>query len=278
MTGSTGQTLPRSSHAAPQGPGVTGVRVLAAEWTKLTGLRSTLWVALGTVLAAASLAFALGLFVRPGDGRTAASLLVSGAVLAQLGFLVLGVLVGTGEFSTGTFRATFTAVPRRVPVLAAQVLVTSAVAVTTAVAALGASYLATAGPRAAHGLALDAVDPGTARVLVGFVLYQAGVALLGLGIGALARHATAALVTGVVLLVVVDQALATNPGRVADTVRALLPASAARLMHDDARIAALDATSLGLHLAPWAAGLVLALWALALLGAAAYRLRRHDLA
>lgn len=276
MAGSTSETLARAPRSAPARPGALFARVLAAEWTKLTGLRSTLWVALGTVAAAASLAYALGLFARPGDGRSGASLAVSGYVLAQLGALVLGVLVGTSEYSTGTFRATFTAVPRRLPVLAAQALVTTAVALGTAVAALGASLLVTTGQRAALGLALDVADPETARLLVGFVLYQTGVALLGLGVGALVRHPTAALVTGVVVLVVVDQALATNPGRVADTVRALLPGSAVRLMLDDARIAALDATSLGLHLGPWTTGLVLGVWALVLLVAAGYRLRRHD--
>ncbi len=278
MTTPTSGTLTTASRSAPPRPGVTGPRVLAAEWTKLTSLPSTLWTALGTVVAAAALAFALGLFARPGDDRSGAVLITSGYVAAQLGTLVLGVLAGTSEYSTGTFRATFAAVPRRLPVLAAQALVTAAVALVTAVAALGASFLATAAERSALGLTTDLGDPETIRVLVGFVLYLTGVALLGLCVGALVRQPMATLVSVAVLLVVVDQLLATNPGRAADTARALLPASAARMMQDDARIAELDATSLGLHLDPWVSGLVLGAWALVLLVAAGYRLRRHDVA
>jgi hypothetical protein len=257
---------------------VTTGRVLAAEWTKLTGLRSSLWVGLSTVASAAGLAWALGLFVRADDGHVAATLVASGYLLAQLGALVLGVLVGTGEFVTGTFRATFTAVPRRLPVLAAQVLVTTSVALVTAVAALLASLLVTMGSRSALGLGIDVADAETLRILAGYVVYLTGVALLGLGLGALVRRPTGALVSGGMLRVVVDQLLVTNPGRLADTARTFLPGSATRLLQGDAQRAALDATNLGPHVGPWGSALVLGLWALALLAAAAYRLRRHDLA
>ncbi|MBM7820154.1 ABC-2 type transport system permease protein [Cellulosimicrobium cellulans] len=254
-------------------PQVTLRRVLAAEWDKLTSLRATGWLALATVAAAAASAWALGLFVRPDDGASGAPVAVAGYVLAQLGFLVLGATTGAGEFRTGTARVTFVAVPRRIPVLLAQVLVTTAAAALTAAVALGAALAA---PRAATGLVLDVADPETARLLGGFVLYQTGVALVGLGLGALLRRPDAALVTGVVLVVVLDHLLATNPGRVADTARALLPGVGTRLLQGDERLAALDATTLGPHLGPWAAGLVLAAWAAVLLVAAGYRLRRRD--
>ena len=256
--------------------GVSLARVLAAEWTKLAGLRSTLWTALGTVAAAAGLAAALGMFVRPGDGRSGLSLVVSGSLLAQLGSLVLGVLVGAGEFSTGTVTTTFTAVPRRLPVLAAQAVVTAAVALVTATLAGAASLLVTAGPRATAGLAVDLADGEATRVLTGFVLYLTGVALLGLGLGALLRRPAAALVTAVLLLVVVDQVLATNPGQVTNTVRTFLPGAGGRLLLDDAGLASLDAASLGPHVGAGGAGLVLALWVVGVLAAAAYRLRHGD--
>ena len=257
---------------------VTLRRVLAAEWDKLTSLRATGWLALATVAAAAASAWALGLFARPDGGAPGASVAVAGYVLAQLGFLVLGATTGAGEFRTGAARVTFVAVPRRIPVLVAQVLVTTAVAALTAAVALGAALAATAGQRAATGLVLDAADPETARLLGGFVLYQTGVALVGLGLGALLRRPDAALVAGVVLVVVLDHLLATNPGRVADTTRALLPGAGARLLQGDERLAALDATTLGLHVGPWAGALVLAAWAVVLLVAAGIRLRRHDVA
>ncbi|MFE9233783.1 MULTISPECIES: hypothetical protein [Cellulosimicrobium] len=267
---------PTRTAPAPDRPQVSLPRVLAAEWDKLTSLRSTAWLALATVAAAAGTAWALGAFARPDAGSSGAPLAVAGSVLAQLGFLVLGAGVGAGEFRTGTARVTFAAVPRRLPVLAAQALVTTAAALAVAVLALGAALAATAGQRADAALVLDLADGETLRVLAGFVLYLTGVALVGLGLGALVRRPDGALVGGVVLLVVLDHVLATNPGRVADTARALLPGAGARLLQDDARLAALDATALGPHLGTWGGGLVLAAWAAALLAAAAYRLRRHD--
>ncbi len=265
-----------SSERGTPGRGPTVSGVLAAEWTKLTGVRSTAWVAAGTVGAAAALAFGLGLFVRDGDRVSGASLAVSGSVLAQLGVLVLGVLVGAGEFSTGTATTTFTAVPRRLPVLAGQALVTTAVVLVTAPAALVASALVTTAAREAAALTLDLADPDTLRMAAGFVLDLTGVALLGVGTGALLRRPAAALMAGVVLLVVVDQYLAMNPGRVADTARALLPGSGSRMLQDHAAAAALDAARSGPDLGTWGGGVVLAAWVVAVLAAAAYRLARHD--
>ncbi|WP_336706538.1 hypothetical protein [Oerskovia sp. USHLN155] len=263
--------VPRSTR------GATVTRALAAEWTKITGLRSTAWLAAATVVAAAGLAFGLGLFVRPGGAGSGASLAVTGHVLAQLGPLALGVLVGTGEYATGTFRATFTAVPRRLPVLGGQAVVTAGWGAATAAAAVGASLLVTSGQRTGAGLVVDAADAETVRLLVGYVLHQTGVALLGLAIGALLRRATGAFVTAAMLLLVLDQFLAANPGRFTDTLRALLPAAGTRLVQGDTQVAALDATSLGPDLGAWGGGLVLLGWVVALLGAAVYRLRRHDL-
>ncbi|MFD4991254.1 hypothetical protein ACFWH7_12830 [Cellulosimicrobium cellulans] len=248
-------------------------RVVAAEWDKLTSLPATAWLALATVVAAAATAWALGLFARPDAGASGAPTAVGGYVLAQLGFLVLGATTGAGEFRTGAARVTFVAVPRRVPVLVAQVLVTTTVAALTAAVALGAALTATVGQRTTAGLVLEVADAETARLLAGFVLYQTGVALVGLGLGVLLRRPDAALVAGVLLLVVLDHLLATNPGRVADTARALLPGAGARLLQDDDRLAA---TTLGPHLGPWAAGLVLVAWAALLVVAAGFRLRRRD--
>ncbi|MET4225585.1 hypothetical protein [Oerskovia enterophila] len=272
-----GHLLDRTTAPVPGSTrGPTATRALAAEWTKITGLRSTAWLAAATVVAAAGLAFGLGLFVRPGDAGSGASLAVAGYALAQLGPLVLGVLVGTGEYATGTFRATFTAVPRRLPVLGSQAVLTAGWGAVTAAAAVGASLLVTSGQRAGARLVVDVADAETARLLVGYVLHQTGVALLGLAIGALLRHATAAVVTVVMLLLVLDQFLAANPGRFTDLLRALLPAAGARLVQGDAQVTALDATSLGPDLGAWGGGLVLLGWVVALLGAAIYRLRRHD--
>ncbi len=266
----------RAPRGAPARTGPTPGRVLVAEWTKLTSVRAHAWLALGTVVATAGTAYGLGLFVRPDDGRSGSWVVTSGFVLAQLGLLVLGALVGTSDHTTGTARTTFAAVPRRLPVLGAQVAVTAVAALVTAVLALGASYLATAAARAGDAPALDLAVPGASRALLGFVLASVAVALLGLALGALLRRPADALVTGMVLAVVGDQLLAANPGRVTDTIRALLPSSGARLTQDDAALAVLDAATRGPQLGVWGGGVVVGAWVLVVLGAAAYRLRRHD--
>ena len=256
---------------------VTLPRVLHAEWTKLASLAATTWLVVGTVLAASSLAFGLGLFAGPGGAVTGTSLAASGSLLAQLGVLVLGVLVGAEEFSTGTSLTTFATVPRRVPVLAAQVLVTAAVALVTGSVALLASVLVTAGARRGAGLSWDVSDPETLRAAAGYVLFLTGAAVCGVGLGALLRRPAAALTTGVVLFVVVDQVLAANPGRVTDTVRALLPGSGTRLFADDTRLTALAAgPGPGPDLGAWGGGLVLGTWCVVLVLLAGYRLVRHD--
>lgn len=277
----TGTATARASsggvaRGVPARPGPTPARVLRSEATRFTSLRSNAWLALGTVAAAAAVAYGLGLFVRPGDGRSGSWVVTSGFVVAQLGFLVLGALVGTAEHTTGSARVTFAAVPRRLPVLAAQVVVTAVVALATAALALLASWAATAPARAGDAPALDLAVPGTGRALLGFVVVGVAVALLGLGLGALLRSPAGAIVGGLVLVFLGDQLLAANPGRFTDTLRAFLPSSGARLLQDDAALASLDAATLGPQLGTWGGGLVLAAWVVVLLGAAAYRLVRHD--
>ncbi|PRY12548.1 hypothetical protein [Kineococcus rhizosphaerae] len=263
-----------TSAEVPSGA-VTPSRVLAAEWTKVASLASTPWTVVGTVGSAGVLAFVLGLFAGPGHAVSATSLVTSGYQPAQLGALVLGVLVGSADFATGTSLTTYAAVPRRLPVLGAQVVVTAALTLAAGLLALAASVAATTGARRTTGLAWSAADPGDLRAAVGYVLFLAGVGVCGVGLGALLRRPLAALTSGVALFVLLDQVLAANPGRVADTVRALLPSGGAGLFADDARLAALAAGP-GPDLGPWGAGLVLGAWCAGLALLAGYRLARRD--
>ena len=113
--------------------------VMLAEWTKIRSVRSTVW----TLLLFAVISLGLtGLLtwltvhsIQQGNGgRDAAAtisadptsfILGTGLGLGQLAICVLGVLVITSEYSTGTIRASFLAVPKRLPVLAAKVAVFS---------------------------------------------------------------------------------------------------------------------------------------------------------
>jgi ABC-2 type transport system permease protein len=255
--------------------GVTAARVVAAEWTKLASLSSTTWLTAGTVCAAAVQAFVLGLFAGPGDAVSASSLASSGYLLAQLGPLVLGVLVGSTDFTVGTSLTTYAAVPRRIPVLLAQVVLTTALTLVTGVAAISVSLAATAGARRTAGLSWTLSSPSDLRTAVGYVLFLAGAGVCGVLLGSLLRRPLAALATAVALFVLLDQVLATHPGHVVDTVRALLPSSGTRMFADEARLSALGAGH-GPHLGVGGGGLVLAAWCVALTALAGFRLVRRD--
>ncbi len=103
---------------------------MAAEWTKLWSVRSTAWTLVATGVAVIGLcALGTGTVSRSEiiDDPTRRSLI--GIFLGQLIFGVLGVLVMSAEYGTGTIRATLSAVPRRPVVLSAKILVFGTVAV-----------------------------------------------------------------------------------------------------------------------------------------------------
>ena len=100
----------------------TQTRVVLSEWTKFRSLRSTLYtlglavvfmVGLGALFSAITANQPGGL--RPGQSAISTSL--TGTFFAQLAIGVLGVLLITGEYSTGMIRASLTVVPRRLPML-----------------------------------------------------------------------------------------------------------------------------------------------------------------
>ena len=109
---------------------VTQVRVVLSEWTKFRSVRSTVYTFVVGI--AATIAFAIIPAVINAVRWSTMSLqdklafnplepTLIGINVAQLAVGVLGVLMITGEYSTGMIRATFTAVPKRLPVLWAKV-------------------------------------------------------------------------------------------------------------------------------------------------------------
>lgn len=206
----------RATSTAPtprEGPGVSAVGVLRAEWVKLRSVRSTIitLAAAGGSVLLVGLIFAATLGgVLTDDGDAASDFAndpvgaaLSGALLAQLIIGVLGVLIITSEYTTGLIRTTLTAVPKRLPVLWSKAAVLTAatfpVMLVTAVVAFfaGQALIGSGGlPTASLG------DPGVVRAVVGTAVYLTGIALMGLALGALLRSTAAAIATllGVVFL------------------------------------------------------------------------------
>jgi ABC-2 type transport system permease protein len=238
------------------------------EWIKLRSLRSTWWVLALTVAGAVGIAVAVGV-----NTEDAAADLTNNALAGiALGLLlvgVLGVLAMTGEYSSGTIRATLAAVPNRPLVLAAKAAVFGALALAAGEAAAFIAFFA-------GGAALPAGIPaptlGQPGVLRAVVLGGAGyclIGLLGVGLGAILRHSPAAiavLVGGVYVLAQLVAGFAT-------WLMAWLPVAIVANSLSVTRPAGDDQIR---FLSPWAGLAVLGLYAAATLAAGAVLLARRD--
>jgi ABC-2 type transport system permease protein len=184
-------------------------RVTRMEWCKLSTVRSTA-VILG-LFAAGMIGFAalIGATApnHPDPSFDPTENLFAGLALGQLLIGALGVLTLSSEFSTGSIRATFAAVPRRGRVLAAKAAVTAAVTLVLgellAFAAFASFQLA-----ARPGVALPSLgQPGVLRAVLMGGAYPCLAGLIGLGLAALVRHTVGAIATVVVALLVLPQTL-----------------------------------------------------------------------
>src|ERR1700716_914657 len=115
---------------------VTQLRVARSEWTKLRTLRSTrftlfagvaLTIVFAVIPALVNAARWSRMSVIDKAGFHALETSLIGVSFAQLAFGVLGVIIISGEYSTGMIRSSFTAVPKRLPVLWAKAGVYSVV-------------------------------------------------------------------------------------------------------------------------------------------------------
>jgi ABC-2 type transport system permease protein len=239
------------------------------EWIKLRSLRSTWWSLGATVAGAVGVAVAVGV-----NTEDAAADLTNNALAGiALGLLltgVLGVLAVTGEFSSGTIRATLAAIPNRPLVLAAKAAVFGAVALAVGEAAAFIAFLA-GGVALPGGVAAPTLEqPGVLRAVTlggaGYCL----IGLLGLGLGAIVRHTPAAiavLVGGVYVLAQMVAPLAPPimpylpVSIVANSLSAVRPVAPVGQVH---------------FLSPWAGLGMLSLYAAVTLGVGTWRLASRD--
>lgn len=196
--------------------------VVRSEWTKFRSVKSTYW----TYLVAIVLGIGLAALV---SGVSAAHYHSDPRVhfgwnptqrsirpewfLAQLAFAVLGVMTVTSEYSTGMIRSSFTAVPKRIRMMSAKLLVFG---VTALIIGEIISVIAfSVGQMLIHGQAPSASfgQHDVLRVVLGAGLYLLFMGLLGGGFAVLVRGAAAgiALVVGVLFILPgIAQALPTS--------------------------------------------------------------------
>jgi ABC-2 type transport system permease protein len=169
--------------------------VLISEWTKLRSVRSTYWaliVAAVVSVAGSALAALTGGKGGPLPDPVAFSF-IGWAEYPVLAVGILGVLTFTSECATGQIRTTFTAVPRRLAVLAAKITVIAALALVFGEVLAVASFSLTQALLSRHGRGVALSHPGVpgAVLAAGFVLVV--VAVTGVGLGAAIRHTAGAI-------------------------------------------------------------------------------------
>ncbi|HEV7205496.1 MAG TPA: hypothetical protein VGN18_12865 [Jatrophihabitans sp.] len=260
---------------------VTLPRVIRSEWIKFRTLRSSMWsllVAVVIIVGLGTLFSALRAhrFNQPGpDGgpRLAdfdpTTISLRGVFLAQLAIGVLGVLVVTGEYSTGMIRSSLAAVPRRLPVLVAKALVFAlATLIVSELAVLLAFLLGQQALTSTH-LQASLSTPGASRAVVGAGLYLTLMGLLAVGLGTLLRNTAAGIATFVAVVLVLPLIANALPDPYATDVGKYLPLNAGTQIMS---VAHPDPTLLG----PWAGLGVTALYAAVALVAGSVVLKRRD--
>lgn len=238
--------------------------VARMEWIKLRSLRSLWWTLAITAAGATAIAITVGVNTEDAAADLTNNAL-AGIVPGLLTIGVLGVLVMTGEYSSGTIRSTFTAIPNRPLLLAAKAAVFGAVALCVGEAAAFVAFFA-------GGAALPGSVPpptlGQPGVLRAVVLAGVGVCLiglLGLGVGTAVRHTGAAIVVLVGGVFVGAQVV----GAAAHAAIGYIPVS---IVGNSLAVA----EPLPGVLSPWAGLVVLCLYAAVALCVGAWLLVRRD--
>jgi ABC-type transport system involved in multi-copper enzyme maturation permease subunit len=258
--------LPRLSHTGR----VTLPRLIHSEWTKIRSVRSTVWSLLVAVV------FTIGLsalvpavrmhHLRPGEHiDNPLELTLAGVQIAQLAIGVLGVLVITGEYSTGMIRATMAAAPKRLPVLWSKLVVYGAtVLALTVPSAFIAFFIAHAIMQPHQAVAFGA--HGVVRALVGAGLYLTVIGLFGLGVGAIVRNTAGGIALFAAVMFVLPPLMNVLPTSWNDAASPYLPLQAGE------RVLQLQ----GGTLSPWEGFAVLCGYAVAAIVIAAVLLKRRD--
>jgi ABC-2 type transport system permease protein len=248
-------------------------QVARMEWIKLRSLRSTTWILLATLAGMIGIGILVMANTRaPATAADRASFdptnnVLAGVALGQLLIGVLGVLVMTGEYSSGTIRSTLAAIPNRPLVLAAKAAVLGVVtlaigeAVTFVAFLAGRAALGAGVPQPAFG------QPGVLRAVAMSGAYLCLIGLMGLGLGAIIRHTAGGIGALVGLLFVVPLLLAgaTRGPQLARYFPTFIAGNSLGVSKPVAEM-----------LSPWAGFALLCVYTAVVLGAGAWLLARRD--
>jgi ABC-2 type transport system permease protein len=275
-------TIITSTIPAPSGRHYRLGGVIRSELTKMRSVRSTTWTLLLTIV----LTIGIGIIatateashwshVSLADRLTfdPTSLSLAGLVVGQLTIGILGVLVITAEYGTGTIRSTLAAVPNRGIFLLAKVTAFAMVAFAVGeVVSFGAFFIGQAMlghpvPHATIG------QPGVLRAVVGGGVYLTVLGLLAVGLGTIIRHTAGALAAFVGVLLLVPALTPAFPSSVQNTISKFEPTTVGSAMSTVSGHVAKGSTP---TFSPWVGLAIVGLYAAVALGIGAWRLVRRD--
>jgi ABC-2 type transport system permease protein len=252
--------------------------LLRSEWTKLRTVRSTMWtlgitVVVGIGISALATAETRAHWATMSPGNRASfdptSTSLTALLFCQLAIGVLGVLVMSAEYGTGTIRATFSAAPRRPLVLAAKVIVFGLVALVVAEMVAFVSFLVGQALLSAPATHASLGTPGALRAVVGTGLYLGVIGLFALGLATIIRHTAGAISTFVGILLVLPVIVEALPDSLQFDIRRFLPLQIGGVMMS---VNGGESHSFG----PWSGFLVLCVYAAAALVIGGVLLVRRD--
>lgn len=256
---------------------VTQLGVLRSEWTKLYSLRSTRYALLATVvmtigfgLIASAVTVSRWATMSIAEKATFDPLTTSliGVRFGVLAIGVLGVLLITGEYTTGMIRATMTAVPKRLPVLWGKTSVYALVALLIAVAITFIAFFAGQAILSGQHLQVPFSQAGVPGAVLGAAGYLTLAGLLAMGLGAILRSTAGGIATFAAVMFVIPPLVEILPASVASSIDPYLPSNAGQAM-----------MQIGHHagtLSPGAGLAVLAGYVVVAMAAAAALLVRRD--
>jgi ABC-2 type transport system permease protein len=275
MTATPGVTEPVS--VTPAHRAASFADVVHSEWTKARTVPSTMWTLTVTAVFGIGLGALISAISADHYAKSSLSnkltwdptgISLSGFAIAQLAIGVLGILLITSEYSSGAIRSSLAAVPRRGRFLGAKatVLVVLIFVVTEVIAFvsffIGQTLISGHAPTASLG------DPTVLRALIGGGLVGAVLALMGLALGTLIRHAAGAISVLVAILFVLPGIAAALPASIEHTVEEYWPTQAGGQVTDVVRTAH--------SLSPWAGFGVFFFFVAILSGLALALLNRRD--
>ena len=269
---------PASARQADPVLKVTQARVLVSEFTKFRTVRSTVWTLLVAVVLMIGIS-ALFSAVTASQYHTfdaadratfnPVSISLSGMMFAVVAFGVLGVLMISGEYSTGMIRSSLTAVPRRLPVLWGKLAVFAGVIFSISLVASFICFFLGQALLDSHHLGVSIAAPGALRSIIGAALYGTVAGMIGVALGALFRNTAAGIATFAGVFFVIPPLTGLLPASISDHLSQYLPSYAGDALWGGAR-------SVTNALSPWTGFAVLCGYAVVVIAAAALRLRRAD--